>query len=565
MPLCIKSKRAHQQQRVPEPIPPRGKKYAASIFKKDQVLGFLSYFLFTKPYTYCRMEPSSRLGDLIAAMTKQEKRYFKLYSSFYAKKTNKKCEQLFDYINKSKAGNADDLQKKLSAKFPAKSLPRLKNELTTLILDSLVSFRSQYLLDADALTALQQVEVLMEKGLYQHAKTLVDRAKKKARESESYPLQMQALFWERSLLLSRYDKHIDLQLTELYKEVEQTLRNQRIYQQYLKIQDFVSLLWGSDKLSADSANAQEMQSYIDNPLIQDENSAVTPRSKIARLHVLGVYALSRSDVHAAAGYFGQIVTMLECSPALVKNNANQYIRFLLQHLACLVEIRNEADATVVAKKIKRVEQLPTHMKIVSILGALGLELTLFLNLGKLENARRIVEDVESVLDDKRQAIHPQTFINLCYNCAVYNFLSGNNAKALEYINQILDESRIVLRKDLQECARAYNLILHYELGHIANLEYLFRSTCRFLKQRDRLESLEKIVLNWVRKLLSCVDRYEELAVFENFYTELRQLREQTTVNALGLDVIFFWVESKIKSCSIDVVYKRHVAIKNTEP
>ncbi len=507
------------------------------------------------------MEASTRLYDLIASMSKQEKRYFKLYSSFYAKKSSKKCEDLFDCINKAKIRSDESLQQKSAGSFALKSLPRLKSELTTMVLDSIVSFRAQHLMENDIRNTLLHVEVLLEKGLHQHAGLLIERAKKKARETESYPMQMQALFWERSLLLSRYDRNIEQQLDSLYDEIEQSIQEQQTFHRYARLQDSVTLLWGSDKQRADGDSAAKLESIIRDPLIRDAENASTLRSRVARLHILGVDALRSNDLAAATSIYEQIIAILDEHPALIKKYGVQYVRYLVQHLACLVEIKNERDAARVAARIKAFEQLPPHVKILSKLRALGLELTLYINLGQVKRALQIVEDIEGILREQRLAIHPQTYINLCHNCAVFYFLIGRHAESLEFVNHMLAEKRIVLRKDLQGCARALNLVLHFELGNLDSLEHLFRSTYRYLKQHDRLDSLEKTVLNWLRKLNYCYDRQEQLAVFRSFRAELEALQQEASSPISGLEEILYWTRSKAEGRPIRDVYLSSVSGK----
>ena len=55
------------------------------------------------------MNTSNELFRLIATMSKQEKRYFKLYTSFYSKEQGNSYMRLFDLIDKEKPANNDAL------------------------------------------------------------------------------------------------------------------------------------------------------------------------------------------------------------------------------------------------------------------------------------------------------------------------------------------------------------------------------------------------------------------------------------------------------------------------
>ncbi len=499
------------------------------------------------------METGDRLLELIQAMTRQEKRYFKLYSSFYAKKSAKKCVSLFDVLNKSTL-SSDKLQKSLVKQFSSAEIPRLKNELIGLILDSLASFRAQHLADREMRTTLEHAEVLLEKGLYRHAAKLIDKAKKAAVEVESHLLEMQALYWERSLVLSRYDRNLEEQLEDVYGQMEAAVLKQQSWQEYARLQDFVVFLWGKHKQQAGGEAAAKMDAFFQHPLINKEDKARTVRTQIARLHVLGIQAQSRNRPELAVEFSAQLIALYDAHPELLARNINQYTRYLLQHLAILAELKDEAQFTSVAARIKSMHQLPDKLKVVSALGALGLELSLFMNLRKVDAATHTAATIFSYLKLQRAAIHPQSYLTLCHNCMTYYFLIGEYHKALEPLNLILAERRADLRRDIQDCARAFNLIVHFELGNTEILDNLIRSTRRYLKQNTGDNTLELLVLDAMRNLINSIDRRATASILERLRDELTLLREDTHIQIIGIDELRYWVDSKLKGRAIADLY-----------
>ena len=499
------------------------------------------------------MESGDRLLEMVRSLSRQEKRYFKLFSSFYAKKNAKKCVQLFDVVNSPGVSDAN-LHHLLTSQFSPKILPRLKNELFTLILDSLVSFRAQHLADKEARTALEYVEVLLEKGLHRQAAKQLDKAKKLALDVENHLLYLQALLWERSLVLSRYDDKLEQQLAEVYSEMEDAALKQQTWQRYARIQDFSVVLWGRYRQQADEETAADLHALFNNPLTETESDAATVRSRIARLHVLGLRALARNRHEEALEYSAELLALYDAHPALQRKHINQYTRYLLQRLTILVELKDEERTLELVEQIKQMDQLPEHLLLVTVLGALSVELTLFINLRRVKRAAATADDIENYLRYQTRSIHPQNYINLCHNCMAFYFLIGENSRALDLLQLILAERRVELRQDIQDCARAFNLVLHYELGNSDILDNLVRATRRYLKIKQRTDSLEHLTLDVIRRLNNAVDAAERQALFRHLNNELDKLAATLKTKPLGFGELQHWALSRIQGRSIKDIY-----------
>src|SRR6185369_3664972 len=80
-------------------------------------------------------------------------------------------------------------------------------------------------------------------------------------------------------------------------------------------------------------------------------------------------------------------------------------------------------------------------------------------------------------------------------------------------------------QDIQAMARIFNLILHYELGNTDLMEYIIKSTYRFLLKSQRLYKVESMVLNYLRKNAFLTTEKEILESFRKLHRELLPLAQ----------------------------------------
>jgi hypothetical protein len=115
------------------------------------------------------------------------------------------------------------------------------------------------------------------------------------------------------------------------------------------------------------------------------------------------------------------------------------------------------------------------------------------------------------------------------------------------LNKVLNDNESTLRQDIYSYARLFNLVIHYELGNYDLLEYITKSTQRYLSKRQRDYLLEKLVIDYMRKLIRTTNADDRAAIFMRFKEELEPM-------VLGLEdrivLKYFdfikWIDSKVK-------------------
>ena len=116
-----------------------------------------------------------------------------------------------------------------------------------------------------------------------------------------------------------------------------------------------------------------------------------------------------------------------------------------------------------------------------------------------------------------------------------------------WINKVLNDNENTLRQDIYSYARLFNLVIHFELGNYDLLEYITKSTLRYLAKRQRDYAFEKMVIEVMRKLIRANRDADRHAVFANFRERLDEVI-QGPEDKVVLKYFNFvkWSESKLE-------------------
>ena len=124
---------------------------------------------------------------------------------------------------------------------------------------------------------------------------------------------------------------------------------------------------------------------------------------------------------------------------------------------------------------------------------------------------------------------------------------------------MLNDNENTLRKDLFSYARLFNLVIHFELQNYDLLEYITKSTQRYLVRRQRDYELEKLVIDHLRKLIRESKSKNTITKFTEFKCQLTELvTEPEDQIVLKYFDFVSWLNSKIESMS----FSKAVSLEN---
>ena len=148
-----------------------------------------------------------------------------------------------------------------------------------------------------------------------------------------------------------------------------------------------------------------------------------------------------------------------------------------------------------------------------------------------------------------------------YKIACLYFGSGNNEKAIDYLNRIINR-KSDLRNDLQCYARLLHLIAHYELGNFDLLEYLIKSVYRYMAKMENLSKVEEEIFTFLRRSFH-VGAHALKPEFEKLLNKLKKYEgNPLETRAFAYLDIISWLESKINNVNVqDVIREKYKSRK----
>ena len=472
------------------------------------------------------MKPSTELHDLIKSLTKSEKRFFKLHSSLQS--GDKNYLKIFDAIDKQKVYDEDAIKKLFAKETFIRHFPSEKNHLYKLILKSLRAYHAESTISGVLKQEIKNIEILYRKALYTECNKMLHRAKKLAQENERFYYLFELLNWEKMLLEEAYEsgeftKDLDA-LIEEERDVIERLRNLAAYHiLYSKI-NYVFRSGGYVRTDEEHAMVEEISEH---PLIKGKNTALSMRAATICFYTQGLCAWAKRDWPLSLEKFMRVKQILDDHPKIRKDLPRRYVRTIQYIIQSQIELHRFKEARENIKLLRSMEGQDGFGGIdiqVQVFHAGFLcELRLLDRMGEHAKALERIPALLEGIEEMGPRLHKEYEVEFHYALSCLYFGAGEPNKALFWLNKVLNENEPTLRQDIFTYARLFNLILHYELGNNDLLEYIVRSTQRFLSKRQRAHEVEVVLIEHIRKLARADNDKVRKELFTSLESKLKTL------------------------------------------
>ncbi len=502
------------------------------------------------------MKPSTELFKLIKSLSKSEKRFFKLTSSLQAGEKN--YLKVFDYIEQQVEYDEEEMKVAFKDETFVKHLPSEKNHLYKLILKSLRSYYSEQSISSVLKQEIKNIEILYNKALYKECEKFVSRAKKIATENEKFYYWFELLAWEKKLIEEAFEEGIFTNnLDELIKEEEMVIAKLRNLAEYQVIYSKINLIFRSGGFTRSAEEQETVEGIADYHLIKGKNTALSTRSATMCYYIKGLCAATNRNFDESYQYFNRTREILDNSPKIKADLGQRYILTLSHLLRCYIESKDFQKANTLIEDIRNLESKPgfnsIDIKVRIFTITYIYELVLLQRQGLFEQSIKVIEKVESLEPEFEGKISKEQEVLFKYHKAISYFGVGDYKAALSYINDVLNDNEQNLRQDIYSFVRIFNLVVHFELENYDFLEYVIKSTNRYLNKQSRAFDAENVVIKHIRKMAKVMSNSERLEIVSNLNTELRQLMKDVPYEKVLLEYfdVFAWIDSKMNKSSFN--------------
>lgn len=507
------------------------------------------------------MKPSTELHELIRSLTKSEKRFFKLHSALQS--GDKNYLRIFDAIDKQKVYDEEAVKKQFAKETFIKHFPSEKNHLYKLILKALRAYHGEATVSGLLKQEIKNIEILYDKALYNEANKTLHRAKRIARENERFYYWFELLNWEKMLLEEAYEsgeftKDLDA-LIEEERDVIEKLRNLAAYHVLYSKINYVFRSGGYVRTDEEHAMVEEISEH---PLIKGKNTALSHRAATICYYTQGFCHWAKRDWRTSYAKFLRVKEILDQHPLIKSDLPKRYVRTLHYVVQCEIEL---GDFKAAREHIDQMRALPDENGFggidiqVQVFNASYLsELRLLDRMGEHGKALELVEPILRGMEDLGPRLQKEYEIEFYYLLATMHFGAGEVNRSLFWLNKVLNDPEPTLRQDIFTYARLFNLVVHYELGNFDLLEYIVRSTQRFLSKRHRAYGVEAALIEHVKKLARATAPNLKRDLFRSLHDQLNELmKDPNESTVLKYFDFLAWVESKVDGISFSEAVRNH--------
>ncbi|TVR79293.1 MAG: hypothetical protein EA412_06650 [Chitinophagaceae bacterium] len=503
---------------------------------------------------------STDLFDLIKSMNMQEKRYFKLFAS--KQSGTKNYILIYDAIAKQNTYDEQAIKKQFSSHRFIIQFARAKNYLYSLIINSLVAFHSDDNIENSLLNNMQQISILVDKGLLKQAHKLLLVSKRIAEEYEHFEILLKLIEKERSLVFRLYYKNDSiLKLQSISSEIEDVLIKIKLSNEYREIWQLntaYSQNLGGIRSNIDRENflkkiinPEKRISPKDNDFV---NSSV--RIKVYYHQSCGVYYEILNDYNKSLVHRIESVKILEENKKVIEDNARAYFICLQNSIMILMALYHFEEALRYIEKAKNAFREYQGISSEEYRSIYVYETDYYVQTGKFEIGYEMIKVINNDIESVEISQRDKAFIY--FNFSIICLGVENYDEGLYFLNKVLNETMNYLDSETYSVALLLNIIFHYELKNNRLIDYLVSNTYRQLLKRKSLHNVEKAFLNFIRKKLPKVTNNIELKhSFEVLKTELEKMtKNQNDKRILQQFDFISWLESKVTDNSFSDILDR---------
>ncbi|MGK2863200.1 MAG: tetratricopeptide repeat protein [Chitinophagaceae bacterium] len=501
------------------------------------------------------------LFQLVKSLEKSEKRNFKLYVKRNSSSENLKTIQLFDALEKMNDYDERVILKK-NRSITKQQLSNIKAQLYKQILSSLRIIKDENNIDIQLHEQMDHARILFNKGLYLQSLKALDRLKELARNYHQVTYMQQALFFEKKIEVLYITRSMQNRADQLSQEADDVNNSLTLVN---KLSNLALQLYSWYIQHGHARNEKDIRSiklFFETNLPEGAAAAKGFYEKLYLYQGYSWYHFIRLDFLQYYRYCQRWVDLFEKNPDMLKVETASYIKGMHNLMGAHFDLLNHEK---LAEAIKQFEKFARHKlvtqndnnRILAYQYLYTARINLYFLQGTFNKGLLMVPHLEEMLKDYGLYLDTHRVLIFYYKIACLYFGSGNNEKAIDYLNRIIHQ-KSGLRSDLQCYSRLLHLIAHYELGNFELLEYLIKSVYRFMAKMESLSKVEEAIFTFLRQSFH-VGAHALKPEFEKLHSTLKKYENNPLERRAFayLDVIS-WLESKIRNVEVqEVVRERY--------
>lgn len=506
-------------------------------------------------------EGTDDLVLLVKALSKSEKRYFKLFASRLQNSKGKKFITLFNWIDRHNTYNEEKLLKQERSVKPSQ-IPNLRSHLQKQILQSLKLYHSSGLTDIKIRNLIDYSQLLYNKGLYHQCLKTLDKAKKMAIANDRSILTLDILEQEKIAISHSVSKNNEEQVNKIISETQSVAASIQNINTFSNLAAKLNSFYVKIGFIRNEQDFKMVKDFFYSSLPLYEEKSLSFQEKLYLYHSFVSYYFFIQNFEKGYKYALKWTKLFEGQPEMIVHKLEMYLKGINSLLVAQNKLSRFSEFEETYKKLLKVHslkgiQLTENIQMMLFKYKYMHKINHYFMMGDFTGGTKIISVVENELDRLATRMDRHYIILFYYKVACLYFGSGNFKKALLWLNKLINSKDIHLREDILSFARILNLICHYELENIDLIEHHLKSTYRFLLKKEEFYKYHTYILNFLKNLTKEIQGKKLIRRFSDLKGQLLPLEEHPYEKRpfLYFDIIS-WLESKIENKPIEEVVKK---------
>ena len=473
-------------------------------------------------------------------MTASEKRYFKRH---YASETSL-LTALFDYINSMREYDEEQVKLQFADSKMAKNLKVYKVQLAELLLKSLVSYHSKNSVHSKIRLGLEEVDILINKQLFDIALSKIKRIKATCLEYEAFEHLFPILAIELSLN-SFYSANPGTIQTSTFEELKESLS---AVQELLSLQRYSHELSDiKNHLSTKALTTEQHDTYsglLAELLSQLKGEPGSFREQYYQYHVISmIYRLVLDDPEKEHFYKSEQINLLQSNTKITKAYPALYFASMHNYLSS-------------CWKLKRYEALENGIADIQLFIANNpvLEpnklfiyyLQILVLFSKDINALEESFEKEVLVHIKKYKQEGDFLSNLIYLRLAIIHLALNNHKRVQFFLRRVNDNTPTMNQSFGSLIIIVELISHYHSNDLFLVQNLVNAQLRKRKSKSQQRNplFEEIIL-FFQQLVKTKSKEQSIQLAKDFKSKIAHTKDQPFYSWLEEYLFIDWLNALI--------------------
>ncbi len=491
-----------------------------------------------------KQDSGIELFELIHSLSKSEKRSINLRLKNSSQSGNSNLHNLFTYLSTSKEYRYDKLKRNYANSNLIKHYPSTKFKLTEIILNELVESQTGKLASDKNEQYLRHISFLIDRNLFQAAWRLICRVKKRAYYLQDYEVLGHVLYFEKLVYPHIFKKSMTDAVSKIIEEEKNAYENQWIHQNSFSLLHLL-ITQGMEQFRISKLSLlHQYETRVSKQLKEYQDLNLHDQ---AQFFLIASRAMLKqfNGHHAEAGLqFSEAFLLARKHPLFLQKYPIVFSRLYYFSILNYLLANNQDNAN---RLFQEMQNIPLNSALSRwVYHEMHILSEAYIDLFGQEFEKLDPIRIKYLKERKsKQSIYYErhfAFIMMLKYLKLKQYGNG-----LFWLNELKQSQKSDFASDIHKLLRIFELIFHFELGNLGNINYLLRSTQRHLAKTKSIYPYERILHRFATDIIRTIGNKQFYYHIDVTNQELDKLMKQYPNQPFGIEHIILWINQSLQN------------------